>query len=167
MVERSSAGLIIRRAKLEDYPALCELNAEVDRLHACELPHLFHPTHSPSRDLDNFAALLENPEVAYWVAEQDGDLWGFLLSYLRQTPPIPVMVPRRYLVVDTLGVSPDWQRLGIGRMLVEEAERWAVENGADSVELNVYAFNQGAIAFYRALGYETLSHKMSKSLRSS
>ena len=34
-----------------------------------------------------------------------------------------------------------------------------------SIELNVWEFNQAAIEFYRALGYEIASHKMNMPLR--
>ncbi len=35
---------------------------------------------------------------------------------------------------------------------------------ATAGELNVYAFNREAVAFYRALGYEVLRHTMSRGL---
>ena len=41
---------------------------------------------------------------------------------------------------------------------------WAIEKGASSVELNVYEFNQEAIALYRAMAYETLRRQMGKKL---
>jgi ribosomal protein S18 acetylase RimI-like enzyme len=43
---------------------------------------------------------------------------------------------------------------------MDKIHHWAISKGADDVELNVYEFNQGAIAFYRQLGYETISQKI-------
>jgi ribosomal protein S18 acetylase RimI-like enzyme len=37
-----------------------------------------------------------------------------------------------------------------------------MSKGADTIELNVWEFNRGAMAFYRQLGYRTTSRKMSK-----
>jgi hypothetical protein len=45
------------------------------------------------------------------------------------------------------------------------AQAWAIAKGATSVELNVFEFNQKAIAFYEGLGYQTLSRKMSNDLK--
>ena len=40
------------------------------------------------------------------------------------------------------------------------AERWAAERGLHEIELSVWEFNQGAIAFYTELGYVTERRKM-------
>jgi ribosomal protein S18 acetylase RimI-like enzyme len=40
------------------------------------------------------------------------------------------------------------------------AQRWATERGLREIELNVWEFNQSAIAFYEALGYVTERRKM-------
>lgn len=43
---------------------------------------------------------------------------------------------------------------GIGNRLMAAAEDWALERGADLAVLNMSARNEGALAFYRGLGYE-------------
>jgi ribosomal protein S18 acetylase RimI-like enzyme len=47
---------------------------------------------------------------------------------------------------------------------MEIAHEWAVTKGVDSIELNVWEFNQEAIEFYKTLGYESASRKMNKRL---
>ena len=42
--------------------------------------------------------------------------------------------------------------------------RRAVQQGATEIDLTVFEFNAGAIAFYRSLGYETRTRRMSKGL---
>lgn len=49
-------------------------------------------------------------------------------------------------------------------MLLTEAERWAQSQGIHRVELNVFAFNQSAVSFYRKNGYGYFSHRMHKDL---
>jgi ribosomal protein S18 acetylase RimI-like enzyme len=49
-------------------------------------------------------------------------------------------------------------------MLMHRIHEWAILKGAVAIELNVYGFNRGAISFYRKLGYDTVSQKMSKPL---
>ena len=48
---------------------------------------------------------------------------------------------------------------------MRKAEEWAAGRGASPIDLNVYEFDQGAQAFYKHLGYTTLSRKMSKTLK--
>ncbi len=47
---------------------------------------------------------------------------------------------------------------------METVHNWAVSKGATAIELMVFEFNQNAIAFYRDLGYDTLSRRMVKPL---
>jgi ribosomal protein S18 acetylase RimI-like enzyme len=46
-----------------------------------------------------------------------------------------------------------------------KAHDWAITKGAKLIELNVYDFNEAALAFYEKLEYKTFSRQMSKSLK--
>lgn len=61
-----------------------------------------------------------------------------------------------------LFVQPDNRNLGISRLLVEQAERYAVECGTYKMELKVLAQNESAVRFYEALGYAPRVVIMSK-----
>ena len=63
------------------------------------------------------------------------------------------MVPRDFVEVDALAVRADQQRAGIGQALMAAAEGWAREREIDDMQLNVWEFNAGALAFYEQLGY--------------
>jgi GNAT superfamily N-acetyltransferase len=47
---------------------------------------------------------------------------------------------------------------------MERAHRWALDKGVSEVELSVWDFNEGAIAFYENLGYKPTRHTLSISL---
>ena len=52
-----------------------------------------------------------------------------------------------------LGVDPDLQRRGLGRRIVEEAERLLREAGCPKINLQVRTSNSAVIEFYRRIGY--------------
>ncbi len=52
-----------------------------------------------------------------------------------------------------LAVAPDFQRRGLGRAIVSEAERLLRQAGCPKINLQIRASNQGVIEFYRHLGY--------------
>ncbi|WP_101848278.1 GNAT family acetyltransferase [Zhihengliuella sp. ISTPL4] len=52
-----------------------------------------------------------------------------------------------------LAVSPDFQRQGWGRKLMNAAEAWLREQGAPKVQLMVRSSNAAVVGFYAALGY--------------
>jgi GNAT superfamily N-acetyltransferase len=99
-----------------------------------------------------------------FVAEEAGDLAGFIHVAIRDSAPIPILRRRRYAVIDGVGVRVDRQKHGIGTALMEKAHAWASAMGAESIQLSVFAFNEKAFTFYEKLGYQTLSRKMERKL---
>ncbi len=154
--------IAVGRARGDDYEALCRLLEGVDHLHRERLPHLFQATPGPARSREYIEGLLANPQALVLVAEAGGDPVGCLLAELRASPPIPIFVPRLTAVIDTLVVASGWRRQGVGRALMEAAHAWAREHGADDLELTVYEFNEGASAFYQALGYEVQLRRLTR-----
>ncbi len=154
----------IRRAVAQDYEVYCDLFTEINELHRLAMPHFFRQPAGQIVDQEYFLSILENEQAAVFMAESNRQVAGFIYILIRETPANPLLVPRRYGVVDTLIVRPAFQRTGTGRALMQQAEAWAIAQGVDTVELNVYEFNQGAQAFYRRLGYASFSRKMSKKL---
>ena len=52
-----------------------------------------------------------------------------------------------------VAVTPEHRRGGLGRAMVEEAERLLREAGCPKINLQVRTSNQAVIKFYRRLGY--------------
>jgi ribosomal protein S18 acetylase RimI-like enzyme len=71
-----------------------------------------------------------------------------------------MVVPRTYVLIDEIGVLATEQGQGIGRRLVDAAVAWARAKGASGIELQVYEFNEGAIAFYEHVGFCTIRRAM-------
>jgi ribosomal protein S18 acetylase RimI-like enzyme len=156
--------ITIRPATAQDYDDLCEIIAEVEALHRERCPHIFRQPPGPARARAYILDLLADEEHGLFVAEADGRVAGFLHVIAQDALPIPILVPRRLAMVDNLAVRRDLRRLGIGRALMGRAEAWAREQGAAELDLNVFEFNATAIAFYRSLGYETYTRRLSKRL---
>ena len=157
--------ITIRKATPDDYCALCELFNEVDALHRDSLPRIFQQPKGAAREADYYLGLLTDDNTVILAAEAGEDILGYVHAIVRDAPVFPVFVPRRYAVVDSVVVKSAFKNQGIGRRLMDQAQAWAIAHGATSIELNVYEFNETAIAFYDGLGYRTLSRKMSKDLK--
>ena len=156
--------LTIRAAVASDHDDLCALFDEGDALHRETLPRVFQKPEGAVRSRDYVLGLIADEAAGFFVAQVGDRLVGLICVMIREAPELPIFVPRRYAVVDNLAVKDEFRRAGIGRALMETAHEWAVAKGADSIELNVYEFNRGAIEFYQTLGYKTASRKMSKQL---
>ena len=150
----------IRDAIEQDYEPLIDLFDLVDTLHRDNLPTIFQKPSGPARDQDFFQSLLIDQETALFIAEIENEITGFILAISRETPPIPVFIPARLVLVTDIAVKKEFRRRGIGRLLVNKVHKWAETRGASAVELTVYAFNQTALDFYKTIGYETINLRM-------
>ena len=153
----------IRSMSLEDCDGVARLFDELDVLHSESLPWLFRrPTPSP-RDRAFFESLLETEQSAVLIADV-GEVVGFVHVVLRTSPSFPIFVRQTRGLVESLYVAAAWRRRGFARELLGAAERWALERGAVGIDLNVYEFNDPAMALFTGVGYSTLSRRMSKKL---
>jgi ribosomal protein S18 acetylase RimI-like enzyme len=95
----------------------------------------------PAPMLADYTEPIETGRV--WVLEDGGTLVGVLVG-----------VPRAdHLYVDTVAVSPDAGGRGLGRLLLERAERDAVELGLPEVRLSTNEAMTENIAYYPRRGY--------------
>jgi GNAT superfamily N-acetyltransferase len=142
----------VRRARTEDYEAVCRLFAELDTLHRERVPWMFKASASVPRTAEFFAEVLSREDSAFFVAEADGVI-GIAHGLLRSAPELPIFVPQRWGLLDSLVVAASRRRRGVGMQLARAIEAWALGQGAAWVEASVYDFNAEARRFYAALGY--------------
>ncbi len=78
------------------------------------------------------------------VVKQRGEILGFVAGV--------VSAPRRARVL-MLAVQDGYRGRGLGTALMDEFTRRCVARGISSIELEVRVSNEGAIRFYKRLGY--------------
>jgi GNAT superfamily N-acetyltransferase len=93
-----------------------------------------------------FSELLASPQAHLAVAEADRRLVGYVLGFDHYT----FFANGRVAWVEEIMVSEPFRRQGIGQLLMQEFEAWAVERGSQLVALAT----RRAAPFYKALGYE-------------
>lgn len=156
--------IVIRKAETEDYSSLIDLFDEIDAVHRDHHPRIFQKPDGPVREIEHYMGLISDENTIVFVAELEGKILGFVQAIVRDASDIPILVPRRYAIIDGIVVMSKYKKRGIGGMLMKRIEEWAKEKDVSSIELNVFEFNEEAITFYESLGYKTLSRKLSKDL---
>ncbi|MGH6637370.1 MAG: GNAT family N-acetyltransferase [Polaromonas sp.] len=153
--------LYYREATLTDIEAICQLGQSVNAVHHQARPEIFAPTSDPSRDEAHWKQTIAMPDATTFIVEDDRAVIGFVtVSIVDETHSL--FQPIRYARIGSVGVV-EWRRgQGIGRNLMVQAERWAQARGAVDVRLNVWTFNEPALALYCELGYEVRSVFMGK-----
>jgi GNAT superfamily N-acetyltransferase len=102
--------------------------------------------------------------LAFWVAvdaEDDTDVVGTVA--LRppddDTPP-ELVADKRVAMLVNYRVSPDRQRQGIGRLLMESLLAWSKAQAYDSVIVNATLDRDAAMGVYRAFGFREAAHSV-------
>jgi RimJ/RimL family protein N-acetyltransferase len=96
--------------------------------------------------LEQFAEY--NPPGSQIVAELDGVFCG----YVGMRPPTSLL-SNRHVVELAIAVDSQFRGAGIGRALLEAAEKYAAGEGKRKLYLRVLSSNTGAIAFYEKCGF--------------
>jgi predicted N-acetyltransferase YhbS len=114
----------------------------------------------PQRAADRIRQLGETGEDPIMIAIADGQVLGVLAMHQSQMLQYQAPVMR----VTALVVDCGARRRGIGKLLMERAERLAASAGCEFVELTSALGRTKAHAFYRSIGYEPNSLRFRKVL---
>lgn len=152
----------IRNAEPGDFEFVHQLVQQVHILHANARPDIFYNV-DPLTQQD-YQELIQSENVITLVAVSAGKVIGYACAELRHAPKNPILKPRIMAHLEVLSVSPDFQGHGAGKALLHAAESEAKKQGASSLELQVWAFNENAAVFYRHLGMSARSTVLEQKL---
>ena len=146
--EEAGSRTKVRKATTED--------VEIIQVLACELAETVGD--SPPRFEKvraRLVELLEEPRARVLVAEDvGGGVVGVSSLWIK-----PDLAHGDTVVeVPTLVVAQNSRREGVGKLLMQEAQRLGAEGGANLIELVATTGNVAAREFYRALGFVETDH---------
>lgn len=152
--------ITLRNATTADEPAIHRLT---EQLAAFSIPPWRTPGEIARADHAILAEALRVPRAENLVllAERlDGRVVGVLFVSTRAD----YFTGRPHAHVEVLALDPGSQGQGLGRQLMEEAERWARGMAYGAITLNVFDGNTRALALYERLGYRTETRHLWKAL---
>lgn len=149
----------IRFARKEDLDQVNVLRKQVNDLHVEGKPDVFKPGFSD--ELRNYIhVIFADPEQKNVVTEDNGEICGFAVLHHIFKPENPFMYVRDFLDIDEFAVDANHRRQGIASAMITFIRDWAKAQGFKRLELNMWEFNQSALAFYEAAGFETFRRYM-------
>ena len=105
----------------------------------------FHPPFRFGRGYVRY--LVDAPNAATWIAEEDGRMAGFaIVDWNKEKPGL-------IAYLQTIEVTPEQRGRGVGRELLDRAEASARDAGAVSIWLHVDEKNSLAVRIYETHGY--------------
>ena len=139
-------SVTIRAAERGDVPALLALVKEL-----AEYERLSHAVVATE---ESFAAALfdDCPEAEAIVAESEDGPVGFAVFFAN----FSTFLGRSGIYLEDLYVRPELRGQGIGKRLLAEVAKRAVERGCQRLEWAVLDWNEPSIQFYKSLGAKPL-----------
>lgn len=107
-----------------------------------------------------YMELLEQEQSTVLIAREENKIIGFAVISIEVSPDFPSLVNRKFAYIHDFGIDRAEKRKGIGSILFEGCLSWSKEMHVDEVELNVWEFNEEAVAFYSKQNMKTISRKM-------
>ena len=156
---KTHAQVSVRFARDEDLERVNELRREVNDLHVAGKPEVFRPGFG--EELRNYIyEIRKDPQKRIVVAETGGEICGFAVLNHIIRPENPFMFERDYLDIDEFGVDHRFRRQGAAGAMIRFIREYAKKEGFRRLELNMWEFNRGALAFYETAGLKTFRRYM-------
>ena len=138
------APITIRAARASDAAEIAQLTTQLG----------YDLTHGDAAD--RLSRILLREDQQFFVADVDGRAVGWVHVVFTEYVDAEAFAAIAGLVVDR-----DHRRVGIGRALVDRAERWARDRGCAIVRLASRATRTAAHRFYETLGYAAIKTQYS------
>ena len=149
----------VRRAREDELERVNELRMQVNAIHVAGKPEVFKPGFP--EELRNYIyAIHKDPEQFIAVAVKDETICGFAVLHHINKPENPFMKERDFLDIDEFCVDEAFRRQGVASEMIDFIREFAKEKGFHRIELNMWEFNQDALAFYEAAGFQTFRRYM-------
>ena len=141
----------IRVAQQEDIADLLRLLKQVGAVHAAGRPDLFRQDALKYYEAE-LRTLLQDKDRPIIVAAEADKVLGYAFCVRKETANDSVLADDVTLYIDDLCVDEACRNQGVGTKLYEAALDLAKRLHANRVTLNVWAFNETALAFYEKCG---------------
>ena len=158
-MKEQSKQINIRFAKENELARVNELRKQVNDLHVEGKPEIFRAGFNDGLR-DFIYKIWKDPEQKIVVAELNGVVCGFAILHHIHRPENPFMRERDFMDVDEFCVDKEYRRQGIATKMISFIRNYTKEKGIKRLELNMWEFNQDALAFYEAVGFKTYRRYM-------
>ena len=153
---------LIKPARFEDLESLNDLMFDLHDEHHVQSPELFKTAEEIEQE-KSIARYIDNPECLVYVAREAEVIIGFVSGHfceLISAVSNPVMMGS----VDELYVVPSYRKQGVAIALLEKIESTFTDYGVKQMFVEVWDFNQQALALYKREGFGPHIHCLRKPL---
>lgn len=145
-----------------DLPRLKELSFELHDMHHRSVPEHFKTADEILSEKD-ISSYLYDPQCLIYVAKLESKLVGFITGHFCELQAL-VSKPIQMGSIDEIYIVEGHRESGIAKSLFERLETTFKECGATQIFVEVWDFNQSALAVYEKLGFNPHIHWLRKAI---
>lgn len=155
---------MIRKATQSDALRIGELLYQVHAVHANARPDIFLADKRKYSDDEILALIADEQNPVFVYEDEQGVVQAYAFCVYQITQGVSSLVDRKVLFIDDLCVDVSQRGKKIGETLYQFVVNFAKETDCDSLTLNVWNENAGALRFYQRLGLTPLKTVMEQKL---
>lgn len=153
--------IFIRQGKVEDLQAIQKLSQELFYSDLPSDPFLNEQWTYQKEGEDYFLGNLTGEKGVCFLAEVNKEIVGYVTG---KALPVAAWRPVKRTEMDNLIVSASFRGQKIGEKLCQAFFDWSKQQGVERVMVSAYAINDGAIRFYKRVGFIPDSVQLEKTI---
>lgn len=149
---KADMEVVIRKAEKKDAPRIAQLLETIAELHHQGRPDIYAGGGAKYDIGAVESKIADENEIIFVAVNEDDFVLGYTMSKIFTTKDEGIVIGHKKMYIDDVCVDSNYRQYGIGRKLMETTKQKAVDEKCHICELNVWAFNEGAVKFYESCG---------------
>ena len=152
-------NVIVRYAKSEELESVNNIRKQVNEVHVKGRPDIFRE--DGWQFIEPFVyTRFDEENNGVIVAVIEDEIVGFAVVQYIVRPESPFNKERKFFHIEEFGVDENHRRKGIATAMIDFAKDDAKKRGFERIELDMWEFNDCALAFYESAGLKTYRRYM-------
>lgn len=144
--------VIIRKAEKKDAQRIAELLETIAQLHHEGRPDIYGGSGAKYGAEAVEKKITDTEEIILVAVNENDTVMGYTMSKITDVKPDGILLGYKKMYIDDVCVDSAFRKHGIGRKLMDATKLEAEKAGCHIAELNVWAFNENAVNFYKNCG---------------
>lgn len=154
---------MFRKIELTDYESCKKLVEQIHEIHCQNRPDIYKEGNP--LPIEYFTRCIEDKNNFNYLYEEDNKIVGMIMAEKKINRPLSIAQERTTYFINDIVVDKNYRRQKIARKLYDLLLEQAKKEKVNSIELNVWSFNENAIKFYESLGMKVKNVKFEDIIR--
>lgn len=150
----------VRKAQNKDAVKIAKMLISIGELHHTGRPDIYRENLQKYDENDILEILKDENSPIFVATDENDEVAGYAFCQIKTVNQTDALVGRKYVYIDDFCTDEKYRRQNVGSMLMDYVKTEIKKMGIESIELNVWEFNDSAIKFYEKCGFVTQRREM-------